>query len=60
MTEKQAPGKLLLVDASALPDVFEKVLAAKALLASGEVDSASEAARMAGLSRSAFYKYKNI
>ncbi len=60
MTEKQAPGKLLLVDASALPDVFEKVLVAKGLLASGEAESASEAARMAGISRSAFYKYKNM
>lgn len=60
MAENKTPGKLLLVDASVLPDVFEKVLAAKALLASGEVDSASEAARMAGLSRSAFYKYKNM
>ena len=59
MTDKQAPGKLLLVDASVLPDVFEKVLQAKRLLASGEASSASEAARMAGISRSAFYKYKN-
>ncbi len=60
MAEKQTLGKLILVDASVLPDVFEKVLHAKRLLASGEAESASEAARLAGLSRSAFYKYKNM
>ena len=59
VTNKTAAEKLLLVDASVLPDVFEKVLCAKELLASGEAASASEAARMAGISRSAFYKYKN-
>ena len=52
-------NKLLLIDASVLPEVFEKVLSAKQLLASGEARSASEAARMAGISRSAFYKYKD-
>lgn len=52
-------AQLLLVDASVLPEVFEKVLLAKRLLASGEAGSASEAARRAGLSRSAFYKYKD-
>ncbi len=60
MTNKTAPQKLLLVDASVLPDVFEKVLTAKQLLASGDAPTASEAARMAGLSRSAFYKYKDM
>lgn len=60
MTGKNSPSKLLLVDASVLPDVFEKVLEAKKLLASGDAPSASEAARMAGLSRSAFYKYKDM
>lgn len=58
--KEQRNGKLLLVDSSALPDVFEKVLVAKELLAAGEAPSASEAARMAGISRSAFYKYKNM
>ncbi len=60
MSNKTAPQKLLLVDASVLPDVFEKVLVAKGLLSSGEAATASEAARMAGLSRSAFYKYKDM
>ncbi|MBR5135038.1 MAG: ACT domain-containing protein [Clostridia bacterium] len=60
MTNENGASKLILVDASALPDVFEKVLNAKRMLSSGEAASASEAARMAGLSRSAFYKYKNM
>lgn len=51
--------RLLLVDAGALPEVFERVLEAKALLATGTADSAAQAARMAGISRSAFYKYKD-
>ena len=51
--------RFLLVDASILPDVFIKVLKAKELLASGAVRNISSAARQAGLSRSAFYKYKD-
>lgn len=50
---------LLLVSPDVLPAVFSKVLKAKQLLASGEAKSASEAARMSGISRSAFYKYKD-
>ena len=49
----------LFVDSSALPDVFLKVLQAKELLASGSVSNISTAARQAGISRSAFYKYKD-
>lgn len=60
MAEGNGSSKLLLVDASVLPDVFQKVLAAKRLLSAGEAQTASEAARMAGISRSAFYKYKNM
>ena len=44
--------RFLLVDADVLPEVFLKVLQAKELLA-------STAARQAGISRSAFYKYKD-
>ena len=51
--------RFLLVDASILPDVFIKVLKAKELLASGAVRNISSAVRQAGLSRSAFYKYKD-
>lgn len=49
----------LLVDGSVLPDVFHKVVAAKKLLAQGKAKSSSHAAQMAGISRSAFYKYKD-
>ncbi len=52
-------SKLVLVSLDSLPDVFEKVLTAKKLLAQGKVKSAAEAARTAGISRSAFYKYRD-
>ena len=52
-------NRLLLVDSDALPDVFRKVVDAKQYLVSGEASNTSEAARMAGISRSAFYKYKD-
>ena len=51
--------RFLLVDADVLPEVFGKVLQAKELLASGAVPNISAAARQAGISRSAFYKYKD-
>lgn len=49
-----------LVEASALPEVYHKVLAAKELLDSGGARSVSEAVNKTGLSRSAFYKYKDM
>lgn len=55
-----AERRFLLVDTEVLPDVFLKVLQAKELLASGEVGSISLAAKQAGISRSAFYKYKDF
>lgn len=54
-----AEKRFLLVDSEVLPEVFLKVLQAKELLASGEVGNISAAARQAGISRSAFYKYKD-
>lgn len=51
--------EFLLVEASVLPEVFMRVLQAKELLANGEAKNISRAARMAGVSRSAFYKYKD-
>ncbi len=50
----------LLVDAAALPAVFGKVLEAKELLAAGRAASISAAVQQAGISRSAFYKYKDV
>lgn len=52
-------SRLLLVDSAVLPDVFLKVVDAKRLLAVGKVKSLSEAAKVAGISRSALYKYKD-
>lgn len=48
-----------LVNSNILPPVFSKVIEAKNYLASGEAKSASQAAKMAGISRSAYYKYKD-
>ena len=44
---------------SALPEIYAGVLRAKSLLAAGEAKSAAEAARKCGISRGAFYKYKD-
>lgn len=60
MEETGNTPRLLVVDARALPDVFERVLLAKRLLTTGEATSASEAARQAGISRTAFYKYRDM
>lgn len=51
--------KYLLVNQDLLPAVYSKVAAAKSLLASGEAANATQAAKMAGISRSAYYKYKD-
>ena len=50
---------LLLVRADVLPEVFSKVLAAKQLLQDGVAKSTAEATKQVGLSRSAFYKYRD-
>ena len=49
-----------IVSRDALPAVFIKVAEAKRLLSVGTASSATEAARMVGISRSAFYKYKDM
>lgn len=48
-----------LVEENVLPDVFLKVVEAKRILAQGQAASLSQATKMAGISRSAFYKYKD-
>ena len=50
--------RLFLVNESVLPPVFAKVVEAKRLLASGEAKHVSQAVDIVGISRSAFYKYK--
>lgn len=51
--------RFLLVEADVLPEVFLSVLKAKELLASGAAKNISAAVKQAGISRSAFYKYKD-
>ena len=48
-----------IVEATALPEVFIKVAEAKRMLETGEVDTVNLATRRVGISRSAFYKYKD-
>ncbi len=52
-------NKMLIVQSSVLPDVFEKVIAAKNLLKSGDAKTIQKACEMVSLSRSTFYKYKD-
>ena len=51
--------KYFIVDAEALPEVYLKVAEAKRMMQTGEADTVGEATRMVGISRSAFYKYKD-
>lgn len=48
-----------IVEASALPEVFLKVAEAKRCLETGEERTVQAAAQRVGISRSAFYKYKD-
>jgi chorismate mutase len=52
-------GELYIVDKKVLPEVFGKVLEAKKLIETGAVASVQEAAERVGVSRSAYYKYKD-
>ena len=51
--------KYYIVEAKALPEVFLKVAEAKWLLETGEVNTVNEASKATGISRSAFYKYRD-
>ena len=51
--------KYYIVEASALPEVFVKVAEAKRLLQTGEATTVNDATRITGISRSAFYKYRD-
>lgn len=52
-------SNFLIIDKEILPDIFEKVVEAKELLKRGRAKSVTEAVREVGISRSAFYKYKD-
>ena len=49
----------LIIHKDILPDYYVKILDAKHLLAEGKAKDVSQAAKMAGISRSTFYKYKD-
>ena len=49
----------ILVNTKVLPPVFKSVIIAKELLSSGKSANISNAVKSAGISRSAFYKYKD-
>ncbi|MEG2036834.1 MAG: amino acid-binding protein, partial [Ruthenibacterium sp.] len=51
--------RFLLIETDVLPEVFLKVLKAKEMLADGTAKNVSAATKLADISRSAFYKYKD-
>ena len=54
-----AKTKFYIVAAEALPDIFIKVAEAKRMMQTGEAETVGAATKQAGISRSAFYKYKD-
>ena len=52
-------AKYFIVEASAMPEIYRKVAQAKRLLDTGEETAVNAAARAVGISRSAYYKYKD-
>ncbi len=54
-----AKPKYYLVERTLLPEVFQRVIEANEAIASGKAATAIEAAKLAGLSRSAYYKYRD-
>ena len=52
-------NNFILISKKVLPPVFEGVLKAKTYLADGSAANATQAVKMAGISRSAFYKYRD-
>ena len=51
--------KYFIVEAEAMPEIFRKVAQAKRLLEIGEEATVNGAARAVGISRSAYYKYRD-
>ncbi len=54
-----ANSEFFLVKSDMLPEIFIKVMDVKRLLSSGKSESVNEAVQRIGLSRSAYYKYKD-
>lgn len=57
--EAEKTSGLVIVNSEVLPDIVLKVLAAKRMRARGEVSTSTEACKAVGISRSAYYKYKD-
>ncbi|MDP4109153.1 MAG: ACT domain-containing protein [Bacillota bacterium] len=55
---KEIP-KLYIVEGSKLPEVFLRVIETKRLLQNGSVKTVNDAVKKTGISRSAFYKYRD-
>lgn len=49
----------MVISSKVLPPVFKSVITAKKLLADGHAKNTSDAVKQVGISRSAFYKYKD-
>lgn len=54
-----AKTKYYIIAAEALPEIFIKVAEAKRMIQTGEAATVGAATRQVGISRSAFYKYKD-
>lgn len=52
--------KLYIIKDEILPEIVKKAVKAKELLKSGRARTVNDATEMAGMSRSAFYKYKDF
>ena len=52
-------GDYLVIDKKVLPEVYEKVITTKKILQEGKVKEVTEATKLAGISRSVYYKYKD-
>ena len=53
-------GKYLIVDKALLPPYCEKIALVKELIDEGKAADVSQAVKMAGISRSTFYKYRDM
>lgn len=56
----QDQQKYFIVEASALPEIFHKVIEVKRLMTRQEEHTINSATQAVGISRSAFYKYKDV
>lgn len=59
MADTSGKRNLVVVSSDVLPEIISKVLAAKRMKARGDAKNSSEACRAVGISRSAYYKYKD-